>query len=115
MGTQLPPKGAQPSNFRPMSVVAKRLDRTRCHLVRIGSGHVVLDWDVAPPKGTQQSPSFRPMSIVAKRSPISATAELLFEVTVGQTVAVVLICVQHHVLLHANKYCKQLNLKSPES
>jgi len=78
---------------------------------RLGSH---CDWDAAPPKGTQQSPSFRPMSIVAKRSPISATAELLFEVAVGQTVAVVLICVQHHVLLHANKYCKQLNLKSPE-
>jgi len=29
------PKGAQPPpNFRPMSVVAKRLDRSRCHLVR---------------------------------------------------------------------------------
>jgi len=98
-----------------MSVVAKRQDRTRCHLVWIGSGHIVLDWDAAPPKGTQQSPSFRSMSIVAKRSPISATAELLlFEVAAGQTVAVVLICVQHHVLLHANKYFKQLHLKSPE-
>jgi len=28
----LPRKGAQPPNFRPMSVVAKRLDRQRCHL-----------------------------------------------------------------------------------
>jgi len=29
------PKGAQqPPNFRPMSVVAKRLDGSRCHLVR---------------------------------------------------------------------------------
>jgi len=27
------PKGAQPPNFRPMSVVAKRLDGLRCHLV----------------------------------------------------------------------------------
>ena len=26
-------KGAQPPNFRPMSVVAKRLDGLRCHLV----------------------------------------------------------------------------------
>jgi len=34
-GTQLslPPKGAQPPNFRPMSIVAKRLDGSRCHLV----------------------------------------------------------------------------------
>jgi len=29
-------------------------------------------------KGAQQPPTFRPMSIVAKRSPITATAELLF-------------------------------------
>jgi len=27
-------KGAQPPNFRPMSIVAKRLDGSRCHLVR---------------------------------------------------------------------------------
>jgi len=27
------PKGAQSPNFRPMSVVAKRLDGLRCHLV----------------------------------------------------------------------------------
>jgi len=34
MGTQLPsPKGAQPPNFRPISVVAKWLDGSRCHLV----------------------------------------------------------------------------------
>jgi len=29
----LPQKGAQPANFRPMSVVAKPLDGSRCHLV----------------------------------------------------------------------------------
>jgi len=28
------PKGAQPPNFRPMSVVTKRLDGLRCYLVR---------------------------------------------------------------------------------
>jgi len=28
------PKGAQLPNFRPMSVVAKRLDGLRCHLIR---------------------------------------------------------------------------------
>jgi len=34
METQLPsPKGAQPPNFRPISVVAKRLDGLRWHLV----------------------------------------------------------------------------------
>jgi len=30
----VPKKEAQPSNFRPMSVAAKRLDGSRCHLVR---------------------------------------------------------------------------------
>jgi len=34
----------------------------------------------------QQPPTFRPMSIVAKRSPISATAELLFRYASVQTV-----------------------------
>ena len=28
-----PPKGHSPRNFRPMSIVAKRLDGLRCHLV----------------------------------------------------------------------------------
>jgi len=47
--------------------------------VGLGPGHIVLDGDPAPPKrGTAPLPDFRPMSIVAKRSPISATAELLF-------------------------------------
>jgi len=46
-----PPKG-QPSKFRPMCVVAKRLDGSRCHLVRryigLGAGHIVLDGDAVP-------------------------------------------------------------------
>jgi len=29
-----PKKGAQPPNFLPMSIVAKRLDGSRCHFVR---------------------------------------------------------------------------------
>ena len=33
-GDSAPPKGTQPPNFRPMSVLAKRLDGSRCHLVR---------------------------------------------------------------------------------
>jgi len=46
----------------------------------LGPGHIVLDGD---PVGTQRPrqrplPTFRLMSIVAKRSPISATAELLY-------------------------------------
>jgi len=48
-------------------------------------GHIVLDGDPAPAlppgKGVQQTPAFWPMSIVAKRSFISATAELLFNLT----------------------------------
>jgi len=40
----------------------------------------VLDRDPAPPTEWDTAvPSFRPMSTVAKRSPISATAELLFK------------------------------------
>jgi len=47
--------------------------------VDLGPGHIVLDGAHVPPrKGHSSPPSFRPMSIVAKRSPISATAELLF-------------------------------------
>ena len=30
----LPKKGAEPPNFRPIFIVAKRLDASRCHLVR---------------------------------------------------------------------------------
>ena len=31
--SSFPPKEAQPHNFRPMTIVAKRLDGSRCHLV----------------------------------------------------------------------------------
>ena len=48
--------------------------------VGLGPGHIVL---VGNPVGTQPPtaapPHFRPMPIMAKRSPISATAELLFD------------------------------------
>ena len=47
--------------------------------IGLGPGHTVLGGD---PLGTQPltaaPPHFRPMPIVAKRSPISATAELLY-------------------------------------
>ena len=62
-------KGIASTQFWPMSTVAKRLNGSRCHLVRrinLGPVDVVLDGVAAPPKrGT--APSFRPMSIVAKR------------------------------------------------
>jgi len=54
-----PLKGHSTPNFRPMSVVAKRVDGLRCHLVLamevgLGRGDVVLDGVSAPPnKGTQ--------------------------------------------------------------
>jgi len=48
--------------------------------VCLGARNTVLDGDPTPSteRGVQQAPTFRPMSIVAKRSPILATAELLF-------------------------------------
>ena len=50
--------------------------------VDLGSGHIVLDGVPAPAKGAQQPLSFRPMSSLVKRSPISATAELLYHYTI---------------------------------
>ena len=54
-----------------------------CTEVGLGPGDIVLDVDPAPPphKRAQQPTTFWPMSIVAKRSPISATAELLFKIS----------------------------------
>ena len=49
--------------------------------VGLGPGHTVLDGDpVVTQPVTAAPPHFRPMPVVAKRSPISATAELLFSV-----------------------------------
>jgi len=48
----------------------------------LGPGHIVLDGDPAPPKRGTAAPTLQPMSklsIVVKRSPILATAELLFQ------------------------------------
>jgi len=76
----LPKKGAQPPIFGPCllwpngwmdqdATWYEGRPRPRPHCVTWGSGS---------PKGAQL-PTFRPMSIVAKRSPISATAEHLFQ------------------------------------
>jgi len=75
MVTQLPlQRGTSPPNFRPMSVVAKRLDGLRCQSlgmeVGLGPGDFVLDGDRAqlPPEKKGTAPAnFWPMSIVAKR------------------------------------------------
>jgi len=71
MGTQLPQKGGTPLNFRPMSVMAKRMDGSRCHLVQryaFAQANVVLDEGPVPPKRGHSPPiGFRPIFIVAKR------------------------------------------------
>jgi len=55
----LPQRGTAP-NFRPISVVAKRLYGSRWHLeVGLGPGHIVLDGDPAPfPQRGGTSPQF---------------------------------------------------------
>jgi len=59
-----------PPNFWPMSVVAKRLDRSMpfSREVGLGASDIVLDGDPATPaqKGAQR-PNFWPMSILTKR------------------------------------------------
>jgi len=47
--------------------------------VGLGTGDIMLDGDPAPMKRGKAAHTFRPTSIVAKQSPISATAELLFD------------------------------------
>jgi len=78
-----PERGTTAPTFRPMSIVAKRLDGSRSHMVHttevasLGSGATALDGDPAPPHGKGHSClHFRPMSVVTKLSPISATNEL---------------------------------------
>jgi len=61
-GTQLPsPKGAQPPNFRPISVVAIWLDGSRCQ-ADLSPSDIVLDRDPAAPpqKGGRAPPIFGP-------------------------------------------------------
>ena len=59
------PKGAQPPNFRPISVADKWLHGSRCHLVwevGLGPGDLMLDGDPALPsqKVGQSPPIFGP-------------------------------------------------------
>jgi len=67
--------------------------------VGLGPGDIVLDGDPVPPrKGAQQLPTFRLISVVAKQSPISETAELLYNQATN-------ICAQvctaaHHKMFH---------------
>ena len=49
-----------------------------CAKIGLGQGHIVLDGDPAPPMEKGHTlPQFS-VTVVAKRSPISATAELLY-------------------------------------
>jgi len=61
METLLPctKKGAEPPNFWPMSIVARRLNGSRCHCMEIGfgPGHIVLDGDLLPPPKKGHSPT----------------------------------------------------------
>jgi len=75
-----PKKGAEPPNFRPMSIVAKRqagwITMPLGAEVGLGPGNIVLDGDQAPPPKKKRhsapsqkgggGPSFRPVPIVAK-------------------------------------------------
>jgi len=63
-----PKRGHIPPNFRPISIVAKRLDGSRCHLVwRSALTQATLCWmgTQLPLKGAQQPHAFRPMSMGA--------------------------------------------------
>ena len=55
------PKGAQPPNCQPITVMAKWLE------VGLTPSDVVLDGDPATPSKKGHSPNFRPMSIAVKR------------------------------------------------
>jgi len=61
-----PLKRGTATNFRPMPIVAKQLDGSRCHFVwrsRLRL-HIVLHGD---PQQRGHTPNFRTISIVAKR------------------------------------------------
>jgi len=75
-----PPRDTAPCpDFRPMSVVAKRLDGSRCHLIRrLASAQVTLCYVGTQPPTKRGTPPTLGLCLVAKRSPISATAEHLF-------------------------------------
>ena len=84
MGTELPQKkGTAPTQFSANVYCGQTAGRMKTLLgtdVDLGAGHIVLDWDPGPPaKEIQQPPS--PIvgpCLLWPRSPISATAELLF-------------------------------------
>jgi len=76
-GSQLPRKGAQPPSFSGQT--AGWMKTPFGTEVDLGPGHILLDGVPAlRERGTAPPPSFRPVYCGHPRSPISATAELLF-------------------------------------
>ena len=82
-GPSSPQRTQPPPNFQPLSVVAKWLDGSWCHLYggRPWPRPHCVRWGPSfpPPKRGTAAPSFRPLSVVAKRLPISATTEHLLQ------------------------------------
>jgi len=67
-GEPAPPQRGTAPSFRPMSIVAKRVDGSRRHLVRtyiLARATLLEGRQLLPAKGAQHPPPFRPMSIVA--------------------------------------------------
>jgi len=87
MGTQAPsPKRGGVPNFWLTSIVAKRLDGSRCHLVRRPRRrpHSIGRGPNSPAKGTQQLPPLFGPCLLWPQSRISATAELLSSIYVSK-------------------------------
>jgi len=63
------PNGHSPTNFWPISVVAKQLNGSRCHCMEagLGLGNIVIDGDLQ--KETQQPPHFSPRLLWPNGSP----------------------------------------------
>ena len=80
-GESAPPKKGHSPNFSAHVCCGQTAGWIKIPLgtkVGLGPGHIVLHEDpFLPKRGT--APNFRSMSVVAKRSPISATAERLFQ------------------------------------
>ena len=79
-GRSSPLKGAQLPQFSVhvyCGQTAEWMKMPLCMEVDLRPGHIVLDGDPAPPRKGHSSPVFGPF-LLWPRSPISATAELLY-------------------------------------
>ena len=108
MGSQLPPKRGTATQFSAHVYCGQTAGWMKTPLgteVNLGPGHIVLDEDPAPPPRKGALPLFGPC-LLWPRSPVSATAELLFAqlicvspvgavdwITVNNNSAVVNICI----------------------